>query len=211
MKIGKKNIYISLIIIVIIFGFISSAYAITGSIGNARMILKENQDGETIKVGDKIEKYVLVKNVNEVNVDITLFSSGDLGEYVDIRDKEFTLAPGEEKKAYFIIEVKKGGTTETRINVQFSPEEGNGVGLSSTVIIIAEKSGLFDWFDNNEDEVDIRKNDDSEENTNMGFPVILLLTTTIVFFIFFVLLVIALKNKKGDKGGEIKQKRVKKR
>ena len=115
--------------------------AITGSIGNARMILRA-------ETGDEIEKYVLVKNVNDVAIDVQISVSGDLAEHIDIQDESFTLEAGDEKKAYFTVDVKKSGTSESKINVQFTPVDGgNGVGLSSTVIVIAEgdDSGWFNW------------------------------------------------------------------
>ena len=46
-------------IILILISSISLVHAITGSIGNARMVLRVN-------VGDTIEKYILVKNVNDI-------------------------------------------------------------------------------------------------------------------------------------------------
>jgi len=119
-------------LLLIIVGMISSVSAITGSIGNGRMILRPD-------VGEEVEKYVRVINTNDVGVEIEVFASGDLAEDIEVVDDSFYLAPGEEKKAYFIIDVKKGGKTESKINIKFTPTDGgNGVGLSSTVIVIAE-------------------------------------------------------------------------
>jgi hypothetical protein len=110
---------------------VSLVSAITGSMGNARMILNA-------EVGDEIEKYILVKNVNDVDLNIELFPSGDLADSITILDNNFTITPGNEKKAKFLIDVTKAGTTETTINVKFSPVDGgNGVGLMSTVIVKA--------------------------------------------------------------------------
>ena len=72
-----------------------------------------------------------------VNVELSVF--GDLEKYITIKDQNFSLASGEEKKAFFVVNVQKEGTTESKINVKFSPVDGkNGVGLTSTIIVIAQ-------------------------------------------------------------------------
>lgn len=150
------KLLICFVLIMMILTLVSSVYAITGSIGNARMIVRVEQ-------GEEIEKYILVKNVNDVSVDVELFAVGDLAEDIEIEDTEFTLQGGDERKAYFTIKVRDAGTSETKINVKFSPTDGgNGVGLSSTVIVIAKEKEGVDFFeklfgggseDNYEDEV----------------------------------------------------------
>lgn len=155
----KKSVVFALFLLLILAS-VSHVLAITGSIGNARMILRVTQ-------GDKIDKSILVKNVNDVAVNIELNALGDLAEDITIKDKQFTLQPGEEKKAYFTVYVRKAGTSEAKINVKFSPiDGGNGVGLSSTVIVIAEeKSGFFDWFKNNGNE-DVEEDPETNEELN---------------------------------------------
>ena len=113
---------------------INSVYAITGTIGNAKMILR----GE---IGDTIERSILVRNVNDVKLNIKVFVTGDLAKNIELKEEEFELEPGEEKKVYFTIYADEPGTYESKINVQFTPEEGNGVGLSSTIILIAKGEG----------------------------------------------------------------------
>src|SRR4030042_6658057 len=122
-----KNKIIFIFSLLTAFILIENVLAITGSIGNAGMIIQAT-------TGEEIEKYVLVKNVNDVPLDINLSASGELAGSVDIKDREFTLNAGEEKKAYFTIKALMPGTTETQINIAFTPEDGHGVGLSSTVI-----------------------------------------------------------------------------
>ena len=204
-----------LLLIVLLVSMVSVS-AITGSIGNARMILHAEQ-------GDTIEKSVLVKNVNDVAVDIELTASGDLADYVDIQDEKFTLRAGEEKKAYFTIEVKKAGTTETKINVKFTPQEGkNGVGLSSTIIIIAEESSWFDWGSSDDedcvgDSCEVDENGTiittgkvvSDSRISAGV-IVALLTSGIVFIALVFLLVLLYRktnNNKKIKGRKIKLKK----
>ena len=79
MKIGSKSLITSIFIIILMLSFVSSVYAITGSIGNARMILRP-------EIGDSIEKSILVKNVNDIAVDIELSITGDLVEDIKIKE-----------------------------------------------------------------------------------------------------------------------------
>ena len=211
----KLKYTVAVFVILIFFSYsISLVHAITGSIGNARMVLRVN-------TGDKVEKYVLVKNVNEVPVNIELIKSGDLADYMAIKDNNFTLAPGQDRKVYFTIDINEPGTTESKINVKFSPEEkGNGVGLSSTIIVIAKGSekSFFDFFtrDNEEENIDENqtvsfgltkeKNENSEsqetkKKTNFNILMIYSLITLVLFAVLLSLLVY-LKNKNRHKKGE---------
>ena len=204
-----KKIILCVLSLLMIIVFIGNVLAITGSIGNARMILRA-------ETGDKIEKYILVKNVNDVASDVEVFASGDLEEYIDIKDNEFTLSPGGEKKAYFTIRVKKAGTTETKINVMFKPEQGNGVGLSSTVIVIAKDDG--GWFDDDSDEdrkgteVPLTSQPSSDSGVNVitgkvasnGNPGnkknpvdLILLLTAFIFLIFIAVVIFAFTKYRG--------------
>ena len=194
----------------------ASVYAITGSIGNARMILR-------VDTGDKIEKYILVKNVNNVSLDIELTKDGELSEDIEIKDEKFSLAPGEDKKAYFTINLREPGTTESKIYVKFSPQDkGNGVGLSSTIIVIAEgeKKSFFDFFsrDNKDNEeiekleenqtvsvgVESQESENSDVKETPKINILLLLSfLTIILFAALLILVINLKSRRGYKKGVI--------
>ncbi len=220
-KIALKSLYLFIGVILII-SFISSVAAIKGSIGNARMILRVDQ-------GDEIRKYILVKNVNDVSVNIDISASGDLAEDVSFEENKFSLEPGEDKKAYFTIKVKKAGTTETKINVQFAPsDEGNWVGLSSTVIVIAEKNSWFDdLFGNDEDEISEEELSEDEENNTVSVSTgitggvvnedgskinkSLLITafsmTLLLFVIFIILWIVSSRIREAKKSDEIKSKK----
>ena len=218
--ISKLNL--TVILIIILLSLISSVYAITGSIGNARMILRLNE-------GDKIEKYILVKNVNDIAVNIELNADGDLKDYIEIKEDKFTLAPDEEKKAYFTIKAAKPDTTESKINVKFIPKDGkNGVGLSSTIIVITKEDGnvlndFFDLFKNDDKtnenntvnigvngDVDNSKSKDSEIGKfNINYLMIMLTIIT-VLFLFLLVLLFYLKNKRHNKTKGLKINKLKK-
>ncbi|MBS3081122.1 hypothetical protein J4221_06635 [Candidatus Pacearchaeota archaeon] len=191
---NKNRILFSLIIVVLLISYVQ---AITGSIGNARMVLR-------LKQWEKIEKCILVKNVNDVAVNVGVSQTGELAEYINLKDKEFSLEPKTEKKACFDLMAAKSGTTESKINIKFAPVDGkNGVGLSSTIIVIAEESepGLLnnifaDSSDNSED-VDAESGQALTGNKILKKTVIVSSGITIVLFaILLVLLVLYSKKKK---------------
>jgi hypothetical protein len=200
--------------LVLMFLFIISPItAITAKIGNAKAIV--NAD-----VGDELRRTVLVRNTNDVDVIINIFASGDLEEYITIIDNNFTLRPDEFKKARYEVEVKKGGTTTTNINVQFTPtDEGNGVGLSAELII--KTDGQEDEEDYEESNEEDKANNDSNTGVTIGFnnpvtgnvvgsgnvsnEVVFGILSTLVILLVFVGLLIYMRknNKRGIKRGKI--------
>ena len=131
-----------------------SVAAITGSIGNARMVLKA-------KTGDTVERTILVRNVNNVSVNVEMITGGDLMKDITIKNANFTLSAGEEIKVPFSIKIREVNTSESKINVKFlDPSGKGGVVLTSTIIVIAEKGSLFGWGDDknpNEESIGFNK------------------------------------------------------
>ena len=209
----KRELIVVLLVSLFCLNFVS---AITGSIGNARMILRE-VDEDAIKVGDTIEKYILVKNVNDVAIDVELFASGDLADDIRIITDKFSLEPGQDRKAYFQIKVTEEGTTESNINVRFTPVEGgNGVGLTSTIIIIASEGsgfwgGLFGGDDDaDEDEIDVMTGAAVLDSGKKISPAFVVFFMMIVFLVLLVILLILMIRIKKTRGGKTKpKKRVK--
>ncbi|MEM3074760.1 MAG: hypothetical protein QW727_02350 [Candidatus Pacearchaeota archaeon] len=219
---GKKKI-VGLIsgFIIILIAFSYSAYAITGKIGNARMVIN-------VEVGDTIEKSIRVINDNEVHIEVNLFASGDLINNIEIIDSNFTLQPYEEKNARFKIRITSPGKTNSKINVQFKPSNSNesGIGLSSNIIVNAyEKEGLserglsddLEDVENEEDVGDV-ENEEIEvkespieklvfKNKINTAYIILGMPSVILFIILLVLIYFSTKIKKRRRGDE---KRIKK-
>ncbi len=173
---------ISLILIIMILS-LSSVIAITASIGNLRMTLR-------VQTGEVIEKYILVKNVNDFSVKVTLTPSGDLKDNIILKDSEFELAPKEEKKAYFTIKSDKPGTTESRINVRFSQDKGNSAGLSSVITLIASGEKITNDNKNTgiSKEENIKNNKLGQENKNILIEDIF--STSVLIIAGFILLAI---------------------
>jgi hypothetical protein len=198
----KRNLSVVLVISVLLINcaFVS---AITGSMGNAKMILYPEVNGWTTKT---IDKTILVKNVNDVAINIKLQIDIEGEKFLELLDEEFVLEPGEEKKAGFLVKVRKEGRYDGKINVFFSPiEEGAGVVLSSSVIVIAAKDQDYDEFEE-EGEVD---EDDGEiapitgnvvdgEKKNTGL--IFLGISSLVLLVILVILmgVVSGKNKSAE-------------
>jgi len=165
----KRFIGVCLVLVMMTLSLVGSAYAITGTIGSSRMILRD------VEVGEVIERNILVRNTNDIVVSIELFSTGDIASWITIQESEFELAPDEEKKAYISIDVKENGVHEGNVNVAFTPiDGGNGVGLTSNIILIvggdsgsesgdSEDSNLDDEDDEDDDDDD-DDDDDSDED-----------------------------------------------
>mgnify|MGYP003394577037 CR=1 FL=1 len=133
----ESVIAVILLILLINIGFSS---AITGAIGNAKMVLYPEVNGRTNTV---IEKSILVKNPNDVVVNITLQLDPEAEKFIELVDKNFLLEPYSEKTAEFVIKVKEPGTYDGKIAILFSDtvEKKTGVALSSEIVVIAKKSG----------------------------------------------------------------------
>ena len=133
-----KRLDIMVLILFLPLFSMGDASAITGTMGNARMVLYPEVNGWT---NTEIEKSLLIKNVNNESINITLQIDAETGEFIELIDKSFILEPETERKAQFTVKVKEEGTYKGKINVLFSSlgEQKTGVGLSSEVIVVAKK------------------------------------------------------------------------
>jgi len=179
--------------------------ALTGKIGNARMVLYP----EVGFWGTSIDKTILVINDNSEEVSVKLQASEN-SSFIEITDKEFTLQPGEQRDAKFKINIRKEGDYEGRINVFFAPFSGNGAGvvLSSTIIIHASGKGSSDDGDNgggntdSESDVALNIGEFVSDENNRGL-VIASISTAVLAIILIVMLVLSRKKER-----KIKKKRA---
>jgi len=144
-----------LVLIVILIMSLPFANAISGSIGNAKMILRDD-------VGVEIERSILVINDNDVAVDIILEVSDELKDIVVLDEEGFRLGANERKDAGFKIKAVEEGLYDGRIVVKFKPEEGNGIALASNVILIT--SGYVGGGKEDDDKEDDKEEDDKEDD-----------------------------------------------
>jgi len=185
---------ISILVLLFLIGNSFAVSAITGSMGNARMVLYPEFNGKTY---NPIDKTILVKNINNVSINISLKADSDGEKFLEIIDKEFTLQPNEEKKAEFLVKVKDGGRYEGKINVFFTPAEGKGAGvvLSSTIIAIAKENS------NNEENA-INNTDNKILNINSGETskgTIFLVISSVILLVILIFLLSMIKKKKRNK------------
>ncbi len=192
--------------------------AITGSMGNARMVLYPEVNGLTNTI---IEKSILVKNVNEVPITIKLEVDESSTEFLELVDTDVELEPGTEKRMAFKVKVKKPGRYDGKINVFFSESEGEGPGvaLASNIIIIAKNpndSG-YDNQDDDENDNSNEVNSDNEdpitgdvtsENSEKRKPIGALLTITTVILIVALIVLYFLSEKKMKSKKDIEKKKV---
>jgi|WetSurMetagenome_2_1015567.scaffolds.fasta_scaffold527429_1 hypothetical protein len=205
----KRSLILGALVTLVVLSLISyaSAQAVTGSIGNSRMVLKLDQ-------GESVRKSILVKNVNDFNVVINATVSGDLSNSIELEESSFTLAPNSDQNIFFTIKATKPGTTETKVNIRFSPEEGgNGVGLSSTIIVVSSGQGTGDDSEvidntnpaeNSTDEtIPDTVTDSNSDSQGTGFKpnfITVLLASTGLLIIIFVILIIYASKRKSKKG-----------
>ena len=139
-------------------------YAITGSIGNAKAIVNVQLDD-----GSKtLSRNILVKNVNNQTVNIKLEIKDEIADLVNIIDKEFSLAPYEEKRAQYQVMLDKPGIYNGQIVVFFesTAEKSPGVALPASLTFrVSDKDGNIPNIINNDSESDDSESDD-ETNDN---------------------------------------------
>ncbi len=185
----KKNLFhniwmVSGLLILLILS-LNSASAITGKIGNGRMILN-------LEAGEEIERSIQVINDNDVPLNITLFVGGNLTDNIELIDENFMLNAGEDKQARFTLKAgEEIGRDEGRINVKFSPENEDeaGVVLSSQIIVNVKEG------------TNSNPNVNGDGKINDGLVLSLLLTSILLIAVILGLGYIIKKKK--QKGGKI--------
>jgi len=206
----SKRVSVFIFATALILSMTLLASAITGKIGNARVVLYPIVESG----GTSIDRTILVINDNDVEVNVSL-QIGENSSLIEIIDKNFVLQPGEQTEARFKINLKKAGDYEQRINVLFAPFSGKGAGvaLSSTIIIHAtgesDNSDIVDNADNGEsvtgDAVSLGDFVSDEKNK---WLIIASVSTLILLSLLIVLLFLSRKNK-AKAGKDVKRKTIK--
>lgn len=197
------RLFVALVLVFLLT--INLTSAITGKIGNGRMVLyPELENGKAV-----IERSVRIINDNDVAVNVTLESDENLREYVEIIDKSFILEAGEEKDAKFILTFKKEGDYDGRINVFFrGVEDKNGVALSSIIKAFVKGEGYYEEEMENEENVPITGNAIDIPKVN-GATAFMIITTIMLVLVLIFLIWVSKKKKskkkRGVKNGENKE------
>ncbi len=220
---NKSKSCIFLVVIIFLLCNIFLVSALTGAIGNSKMVLYPDVNGIT---STKITKSILIKNNNPVPVNITLKLDDNSTKFITLAEESFIMQPNTEKKAEFVVSVKKEGTYDGKIAVFFkSAEEGSkepGVALSANIVVIAKKDNGYtdtgsdepDATEQNSTSVgnilkDLFKDDkDVKENESPinGKNIIIFssLILTLILIIFLVILIKRGKKKRGKLNGRRK-------
>jgi len=149
MVLGVQNMRLSIVILLLsCLLILPSSLALTGSLGNAKMILRPDvAEGETVT----IEKTILVNNVNEVPITVTLEPDFRYKKIIDIPNNEFIMQPGDSKNVHFTITLKSAGDYQGKIMVKFVSADPDfnspPIGLSSQIYIFAEGPVNENYYD----------------------------------------------------------------
>jgi len=213
--VNKNQLFVIGVLAILLLN-ISFTGAITGAMGNAKMVLYPEVNGWTNTV---IEKSILVKNVNDVPINVTLEVDKDSKDFIELIDNFYVLQPNTEERAQFIIRVRKEGTYNGRINVFFRDsvnEKEAGVALSSEIIIIAKKDQGYD-----EDEDDQETDDDQDSDSTITGSIInneekepinklaLLAGSSFLLLVILLVLILVLSKKSKKKGNKLNDKKKK--
>lgn len=138
-KMGVSFLKRLIIILALMLLVLPAAYSLTASIGNAKAILRVNASPDDPAI---LPRTIEVFNKNDIAVRITLTPDVKFEKFIDIKDKEFILQPGESKKAAYILTIDRGGQIEGLINVAYRAAEPGAretpVGLSAKLVILSE-------------------------------------------------------------------------
>ncbi|MBR9705264.1 hypothetical protein GOV12_07665 [Candidatus Pacearchaeota archaeon] len=206
MKTGK-SLFIFVMSVLLITAYVVSVSSLDASIGNGKMILRED-------VGTTIDKSIRVINTNDFPVKIEMSISGELTDNIELIDETFIIPAGSkdnptDKEARFKITFNKIGTQEGSVDVKFIAENTEkygktGVALPSTIILIG--LGENDNPSDPDDPSDPSDpgNPDDPKNPGEAFkfnPAYYLLIVTVVIFLIlvFVIMMYSKNNKNIDK------------
>jgi len=189
----KKSIVIWLFVLLLIVGFVGdvSAQKVVAKLRGGRMILRLDQ-------GESMRKSITVINDNDIKMKIEISASGDLADRIELEEDSFELEAGSEKNAFFRITApNEAETTESNINVKYIPVEGdgNGFGLSATVIVITsdKKTDEIDDVSSSPDGISGLSFVEKVKETNAIFISTFVLLVILIAFIIYAL------NTKGKK------------
>lgn len=126
----KKLFLLLIFIFSVLILSINFTSAITGSIGNAVIIL-------TGEVGDSFERNITVMNVNDVPVNITVWTNAT---NIILAEDKFRLEAGENKSVSFTATIERGGVQEEKINFEFEAENEPAVGLLARIRLFGQQS-----------------------------------------------------------------------
>ncbi|GEM_PF-2360156 len=139
-----RNILTMILFSIIVLLSISSAKAITASLGNPRMVLYTNITANTPGILEK--KYIQINNVNDYPVEVAVSSDEvlkNLSIILKEEDLNFTLQPNASREVYFTLFAVKPNFYEGKLFITFkgalSPDaKPEQVGLAANIAVNAK-------------------------------------------------------------------------
>ena len=201
MKWLQKKDLIIVLLLMFMFVFIVNVSAVTGKIGNARVVLYPEINGKTT-----IDRTIQVINDNDFPVNINISESDEYKGIIQVEDKGFTLQAGEQKDAKFKIVLTKTGNYDGNVIVYFKKEgDKQGVALASRIIIHATGKGQDGVYDNNSvKDSDVKGTSISGNSVKASLgkisPVFIILGITTLICIIVLIYLIDIKSKMKNEG-----------
>lgn len=130
---GHKITFFILFIISTIF-IIQSTLALIVYLRPPKMIIRVNVTPNQPAI---IERFLEVKNDNNVTVDVEFRPDGDIKD-ITTMEKRITLEPKEIRNVNFTVEVKEPGTYNGKIIVIYYATNSTGVALQAEILIFAK-------------------------------------------------------------------------
>lgn len=130
-----KGNYILFGVVIFLLAFsVVKVSGYTWNIGEPRKVLY-------LAPGESVEKYVLTMNSNNVSLNVSIFVEGDLVKNLKIlNETNYVLAANESRRVYYTITApNEENTTETKIDVKYTPPSGPGMVLPATVIVVTSE------------------------------------------------------------------------
>ena len=129
----RKITFFILFILATIF-IIQASLALIIYLRPPKMIIRVNVTPDQPAI---IERFLEVKNDNNVTVDVEFRPDGDIKDITTVENR-ITLEPNEIRNVDFTVEVKEPGTYNGKINVIYYAANSTGVALQAEILIFAE-------------------------------------------------------------------------
>ena len=108
--------------------------ALSASIQPPKIILRGEAPGS-------VDSSINVMNPNNESITVGINATGAIADIIQLSEESVILAANETKKIDFTVNLLEEGNYTGEILFLFTPEEGQGVALSSQIIVLANRSG----------------------------------------------------------------------
>ena len=126
------------VILVVLFLIVPLVCALTASIDKPRMVLYKNITGSELE----FQNSVIVNNVNDKDISISISPSGDWKNKMVIDEQEFVLGEGETKEVFYTVTITEPGYYRGDVLVKFSEDTSKThVSLAQELEVVVKDVG----------------------------------------------------------------------